>query len=477
MKLNPPSKQSSRSTPPSATRLEVTLGRDYVGGYQDDVIEELATEDGEAAAQNSSVWGDNTHPHTIDLLNSAHDAATGLVAHGFRGQVQEVVARMKRALPVFSVAQNAAMHAVDAWKLAMVRELTLRHKILSTGLSLPAKRDAWKSIGALTVLFAGEWPLIAVSYQILGLSDRPLIPGLSFTDDLHLAALATVGLLVALAHGAGTKLRRIEFAHEMRRNEIDHEAKAKLPRPSRLDLLLLVLFLGVALAAVWGVGIIRLDYLAMQGVAAQAAPFLVIQLGILCAAVFLSYHFANPFDKEWKAQRSEVKTAAGGLGASLGMLTDLAGGINADIALVGALTAQAGHHVRIDEANAKRQGSLFARRVILAQRETTTDRLLPESLSAPRNLDDAELLMALLGVSSIPTIHEVSVEEVAKHHTAAIEQVRIFAERVAQVEIDHVLGHEGSADDRDESENAAKQTLTPVPEVDAEADLDGEVAA
>ena len=466
-----PALSSNAGIPGAGPGLGAQAERDYVGGYNDDVVEEMAREDGEASVH-SSAWGENVRPHSLEVINHAHDAQVHLVGHDLRAQVQDVVARLRHGLPAHAVARNTATQAVDSWKLAQMRLHVLTHRILSAGMALPVRRDFWKSLGILAVLFLGEWGLIAVGYQLLGLSDHALIPGVQFSDDLHLAALATVTLLVLLAHGAGVKLRRVEHDFEARRQARARGDGDSVPGPSILDIALMVAFLGVALAALVGVGIVRIDYLATAGIAAQAGPFLAIQIGILVAALFSAYHFTHPYERQWHAQETEASRTAAALDGSLDALVNLTGSVNADVALVDALVAQAGHHVEVDEANARRQVSLYARGEILAQPEIISERLLPEPLPAPNQLDGEDLLETLIGVTPRPYTLEVAMDDVVAHHEAAIREVRELAERLNEIETERALGGR-----YDSSEGGPVEAIVPSSRGANSVARDGEVAA
>jgi hypothetical protein len=452
------------ATIPTESSLNVTDKRGYIGGYDDATVEAIAEQDGAASVNNPTIWGENTQPNNLHVLNGAHATTIELIAHEFRGNLQTVIGRVEQGIAELRHKVIAAKYASDKWKLAMIREIVQRHTILSSGASLPDAREAWKPILALTVLFLGDWALVAVAFQILGLSDTPAIPGIQFTDDLHLASLATIVLLVLLAHGAGVKLRKVEHAFELRRREPDVQTRAKLPKPSWLDVMLMTIFILVAAFAVVGVGEIRLEYLAAHGVAAPGGPFLAVQLGVLAAAIFVAYHFSNPFEKEWKEKRRATQDATRKLDQVWSEADSLVASLNVDIERIASMTSQAGHHVRVDAAQLSRQHGLFRGRVILAQPEPTIERLFAEEGLTPDVLDDDALLKKLTGITKLAEYEKISTEDIAKHHDVSVAKVQSLAEQFEQLEIKRLLC---------ESEPAVEPTAVVSPIFDQESSESG----
>jgi hypothetical protein len=123
--------------------------------------------------------------------------------------VQEVVEQIENDVPVALHAKQTALDSLGTWRSACIALLILHHTITSSGLPVPGKRPLWHLALPLFVLFVGDWAIVTVAFQVFGLSDKPWVPGLGFTDDLHLAALTSVFVLIFLSHGAGDKLRRV----------------------------------------------------------------------------------------------------------------------------------------------------------------------------------------------------------------------------------------------------------------------------
>lgn len=432
--MNPPT--------PSGAGLAKSAGRDYPGGYPDEAVDILATEDGTAAVHNSDNWGDNTHPVVFDMLDEGHGTQRALIAHELREVLQQTFARIETKLPALASAVTDAKDASNKWLAAQVDSLELAQRLHTLGLDRPDPRALAKSLILLAALFVGDWALISVSFQILGLSDTPWVPPFAMTDDLHLAALASVAALVILAHGVGARLRAIEHAFTQRHRTKDAAARSALPGVSWFDILILGVFLALAVTVVVGVGAIRIDYLAAQGVPVQGAPFIGIQLAVLGAAVALTFHYTHPLARKvQEVDKKEKSTAVAYTGCSESVI-GLAGAINTDVDLVGTLQAQAGHHTHADRANAQRQQRAYQRRTILSQPEMTTTRLFPAALPVIADLSDADLLRVLVGIQALPEFTKASTAEMVEHHEKSVAAVRTLADRFAQARLADLLPEE-----------------------------------
>jgi hypothetical protein len=410
--------------------------RPYVGGYPDEFVEEFGAEDGDAALHNPAVWGENgDRLHSSDVFNAGHGTATSLVGDVMRDDYQTVVTDIEHKVPQFGTAADEATTASDENTSAKMRKLALAAKLSKLGLPIPDRYAEWRAYGILLALFIGDWALIAVGFQVLGLSDEPWIPGLTMTDDLHLAALASVMTLVVLAHVTGVKLRRIEHQLDRRRTTVDELERAKLPRASRFESVVAIVLYLVASTAVMAIGLIRIDYLLTAGVSVNAVPFAIIQIAVLTAAVVVAFVFAHPYAKEWKATEATEAKAAKKEESKIAVLDQCTGSLNADIDLLGSIVARSGHHVGADESNVIRQGSLYARRATLAQPETTPEVIFPAQLPAPKHLEGDELLETLTGITPLPEFVKVTTDEFRAHHAANQAKVRAVAALLEKAEL------------------------------------------
>ena len=405
---------TNEKIPPSRVSMSISGGRLYPGGYSDEDIEAFAVEDGQAAVHNPSRFGENTHPHAIDIVNAGHDSNAGLIAYAYRDAVQTTSSELEFDVPKAKSAEQNAYAALEMWRRSQIGLMRLRHELESRGLPVPSARSMWWLIGGIVLLFGGETALISVGYQVFGLSDKPFIPLVSATDELHLAAYASVTALLIAAHVAGHKLRLISHDVEQRRLAVTDDAKAKLPKPSTFGGALIGVCIIGAGVILGGLSAIRADYLREQGVNAQSLPFVAIQVGIFAAAVFLSYTHAHPYGKQWAAQFREATNAEKTWKSAETILNDIVGAVNTNIDLCETLLAQAGHHVGISASDARRQASMYVRRTILSQPEPTLGRLFPSELPQPTTRSGLELGQYLVGITSVPVFEKFSTDGLAK---------------------------------------------------------------
>jgi hypothetical protein len=424
-----PATASPSSSPPFHSSFQTSRSRDYTTGQTDATVESIAAEDGNAGISNPDLSGENTHPHALDILTHGHGAATGVIGHGARGDLQEVADGLEASEPKVKTAESNTLRAVDSFGSAQKKQIVLAHEILSVGLSLPTRRAFWQWLGCLVLLFVGDWSLIAVGLQIFGLSNRPWISGVGFTDDLHLAALSSVALLVLLGHGAGDKLRRIAHALE-RRRLAPKEERQYLPSPSAFDAVACLACVVAALYALNGLSVIRTEYLASQGTPSNAGAFLALQLGILAAAVYVSYAHANPFAKQWASQVEISTKAESNEQASVQHHDDIVGIFNADVDRLDTIVAQAGHHVDTDAANVRAQHARYKRRYTLAQSEPASALLFRDHIVDPTVYETGEHLEKVTGITELPIFAKATTDKVAERRAQVRAEIRNLILRI-----------------------------------------------
>jgi len=391
--------------------MSVGPGRQYPGGYHDKDVEAFAFEDGQASVHNPSRLGENTFRHSFDLLNASHGNNAGMIAHQYRDDVQRTVDELEAAIPKARSAERAANAALENKRRAEVSRLRLRHRIEMEGLELPSLRSLVWMIAGIALLFLGEAGLVSASFQIFGLADRPAIPGVSLTDDLHITAYASVTALLVLAHVVGHNLRLIAHDIDQRRLAVNAEARVKLPGFSWLHLGLIGVSLVLALLALDALSSVRVDYLRTQGQHVQSQPFLVIQIGIFAAAAFLVYLHTQPHGRRWVKHLRSKKRVEKAWKTEEAVFNGLVGSVNAKIDLLDTLLAQAGHHVGISGSDMRRQASLYARRVILSQPEPVVGKVFPVELPTPTG---DKLKHFLMGVAAVPAFEKLTTDALLK---------------------------------------------------------------
>jgi hypothetical protein len=415
--------------------VAISTGRQYPGGYADDDVEAFALEDGQAAVHNPSRFGENTHPHSIDVLNASHGNNAGMVAHQYRDDVQRTVDQLDVEIPKARSAEQAAHTALEDKHRTEVSKLRFRHRLEMEGLELPSLRSLVWVIAGIGLLFLGETGLVSASFQIFGLADKPAIPGIGLTDDLHITAYASVTALLVLAHMVGHNLRLIQ--HEVERRQAIAEAKSKLSRVVWFHLALIGVCLVIAMLALDALATVRVDYLRAQGKHVQSLPFLVIQVGIFAAAAFLVYMHTHPHRRRWAKHLWDTRRTEKVWRTEQTVFNELVGSVNANIDLLDCLLAQAGHHVGVSESDIRRQASLYARRVILSQPEPTMERLFPAQLPTATTRDGDELKRFLIGTAPVPPFEKLSNDAVVKRQQEIGAELRELEEMLSAIHLRH----------------------------------------
>ncbi len=388
----------------------------YTSGYTDDQVEATATEDGNAAVHNRQTWAENAKQfHFIAALYEAFASLCGLVGHRFRKAVQDVVEEVKVLRAEYATQIQNAFRAVDREKHAQSNHIRLRHKIRESGLEIPTRLQTVVWLLVIAMLFLGDLPVLSLGFQILGLSDAPLIPNIPLTNELNLAALASVTAILILAHKVGTGLREITFEMEAARRATTPSAKAKLiPWPRYVAPIIVGVVISV-LALMFALGQLRVDYLSINGTTNVAWwVFLMIQLGVLTAAIIQSYEYHNHFRGDWKHSERALEAAKSNVAKATEAVTTTVGRHNVIIQQPGLLLADAEKHIYVGLSNTRRQVALYLRRDQLSQPEPTRDQLYPDQMPAlpgwlPHDgSPDESIKQYLIGISPLPELEPLS---------------------------------------------------------------------
>jgi hypothetical protein len=422
-------------TPPTKRSPSLTTFRSgsYNTGISEQGVEQKAIEDGQGGVLDPAAVGVNSHPHAIDGLVDGHDAATGVISHDTRGELQAVDAPLEAEVLNFESTKADALKANSEYEAAERERILQERRMRVTGLPIPSRRATIILIASMIGLFAGDWGLITLGYQVLGLSDRPWVSFIGFTDDLHLAAFSSVFALVVLGEVVGDRLRRVEYALENRRQAEETE-RDKLPKPAAFDFFWLAVCLIGALCGLAALSHIRSEYLKAMGADTRGLAFFGIQLVILLAAIALGFAHANPEAKRWKSVDTKATHAETQRTTAVVAHTDSGSYINAASDERQAIIAKAGHHINTDAANVHLQTSAYKRRYVLSQLEPAQEQLFGEH-KTPAEYKDGELLARIIGVTTIPDFTKVNTEVVMD----ALEKTRIKLDslraRIDQVEI------------------------------------------
>ena len=480
--------------PATSSNLSTSRAGAYNTGISEAAIEQKGIEDGQVGLLDPETLGrENSHPDACDHLAEGHEAATDIIGYDLRGAVQAVDESLERAQPKVVVDESDALQAIDVHKSAEKRRLVQRQKMAAAGLPIPSKKGSLVFVGLMVLLFVGDWGLITLGFQIMGLPDKPWIPGVAFTDDLHLAALSSVVALVFLGEYAGYHIRRIEHALEQRRLA-GPDNREVFPKPAIFDYVWVGLCLAGAIGGLVALSSIRTEYLSALGIPSNGLAFLGIQGAILAAAVALGFASANPEAKNWKSINTNAVEAETTMDAKIATFSESAGNFNADVDKRDTLIAQAGHHAGADGANVRGQQAAYKRRYKLSQLEPAQEKLFGAHL-VPTEYGEGDLLARLTGITAFPVFNKINTQKVMNAKAASLAELTVLRARIDKIEIDKLdlpeldeIATIAPVDDDidDEAVSSPATPLRPVPnqrpidniddDLDAEAD-DEEVLA
>lgn len=468
--------------------MSTRRGGTYNTGISEADVESKAHEDGQAGSLDQANVGVNSHVHAADHLVEGHEAAASTIGHDMRDDVQVVDAELDHLGEHVDQTAADALESIDNHKSAARHALVQDEKMRASDTTLPSSGRTSKYIALLLLLFFGELALVAVAFQVMGLADKPWVPGLVFTDDLHLAALSIVVGLVILAHLVGHHARRLEHALQTRRH-----AGPKgngHPKPALSDYLCVGVGLVVAIAGTIALSAIRASYLRAIGAEAHQAAFTVVQLVLFAAAVALAFAHANPEVDRYNQVQKTLADATTERDAKVDAHVKIVGKHNSLIDLRVATLAMAGHHVDANAANVRGQISAYKRRYILDQHEPVREQLFAEHLT-PTEYEDGELLKRLTGIAPLPVFTKGATKAVFDALAAERAELSTLQARIDQLAIDKLdlpdvsdtfLGQydanppEDTDNDNEASENdtATPATDAATPEVENEAGSDAD---
>lgn len=381
---HPPSPARRR---PGVASLQVGTGRLLAGGYEDHDIEEMAQEDGRAQLYTSTFGKGNRQPRAILANNEAARVGSGIIGCDLHDQLSELDAVLERNTPRYQVLEAKAQAAAATLSDAANRRADLEKHFHDEDLGKPdeSRKPLFFELTLLAALGVGDIIFISVTYQVLGLSDRPILGPLT---ELHLAATTSVAALLITSRIGGHRLKR--FTHFIG-NQLRHRADTEVDDRTRRRYVAGAVDAGtetsLALAGVTmillGVSGIREAFLEGRGIPAHASSFLAVQGGIAVAGWLLAAWFAHPYERQWRSTSCTVLAAENEFNDVFNQITQLVGDHNA---LVGTRGHVVGRHLEWDGAqlaDAGRQNELYARRVLLSQPEPTTENLVPDALPQP----------------------------------------------------------------------------------------------
>jgi len=413
-----------RATVPPASP-SVSAGRPYGTGYSDQDIEALAAEDGAASVHDPSMWGPNAENVRVpNAINAAHAANAGLVGYDYRGRAAQLASELEHAQENARSAEQQALDDIEEDAEARQAFLELVRRVRGEGLELPhrhATRWYWL---ALVGFVLGDLTMISVAFQLMGLSDRLILGFIPFTSAVDIAASTSVFALLVLAHCAGGYLRGVLHDLERHRTTTDQAVRATLPKPSGVSLLLAGVLATVGAAELGGLSLVRAAFLSANHVRPEVWAFALIQTGVFVGALALSINHAHPYGRQLADVSRRASETTARMLSSCAAHARMVAFANELVHSLDAVLAQAGHHLAVSEADAIRQGQIYARRVQLSQPEPVSELLLAKSLPAPVAPAGTDAVAKLLaGVVERPKFKLLSTEQVNNRREQVREQL------------------------------------------------------
>jgi len=385
----------TRWRPLHAGNGALAVGRSHglAGTPSDDTVEALAAEDGRARVF-TSVWGPgNREPRAVEAVNRGAEVSSTLVSHELHGALVGAEQDVERLAPQVPLAEHLVLQAADDTELAYLEKDGVDEACSAHGLSVPDHHwlRVFGEVVALGVIGGVDAVFTMATFEVFNLSDQPIGP-LPF-NELQLGAVSTVVALLLLTRLAGHRIRTVGHLLE---GPADGP-EAPTPKALRVKRWFTGAAAVLAVSGVGGVLVglsqVRASYLAQMGVDAHPLQFLLIQLGVAAAAVSLSWSMAHPFDQQYRAATRRVTRATAHLSRAYVTYTAMVGGFNGLLRFRDGLLNQHVDWSKATVTDARRKGLMYARRVLLAQPEPTTDALLPVDLPVP---DTPELIAEVI---------------------------------------------------------------------------------
>lgn len=387
--------------------LRLSTGREYGGGYSDEEVATFSEEDGRSSFHDAGIWGENTELRVVHALHHAVDAQTGLVEAAYTSEATALEEELHAVLPAVRYAEEEALEDIEEEGYAREEAARVEGAAKRHGLALPRPGETLRYVGKLAGLVLGDLAFIAVAFQIFGLSDGLALGLIPFSSELHVAALSSVLSLLVLSHYASADLVTLRYERRVAGAPDRPAALAQLTEYLRP-----VAWLIGGVLVLLGVAAVRELYLAERGVEAHTWVFVSIQAGIFLAALALGTAHAHPLAREWGRASKRVAAAAAAAEASATHHASLVAKANAVESELRALPALAVKHIRIAEADTRRQIQLYLRGVQLNQPEPVTEALFPKRLPERKTPSASQLLRALTGDKGLRNAEPLTVNRV-----------------------------------------------------------------
>lgn len=380
----PPMPSPGRS---SVGSLTVGPHQTLAGTYPDDVVEDLAAEEGQAHLF-TGTWGKgNREPRTIHAINYGAETSTNLISHDLQDRLPEVERQLEEQSAQAAGAEEQVISDIDRVE-ATGDELARVREVCHEG-ELEVPEHHWRRSGGEWIAFGslgtGDLYFTSTTFQEFGLSSRPTFGPWS---ELDIVAMSVVAAMLLLTRLGGHLVRKAGYLTEqVSGGKVTEGVDERRIRVLTVRTWFTVVAAGLgligALGILWGLSAVRASYLRQSGIDAHQGPFLLIQLGIAVCGFVLAYWLAHPLDAEWHSATFHDNRAVVALTNSYIVLAAIVGNFNALLRERDALLARHRDWGLATISDAARKGQMWARRVQLAQPEPTDEHLLPNDMPAP----------------------------------------------------------------------------------------------
>lgn len=381
--------------PRIAPGLQSHEGADLIGHYDDQQIYDEAASDGKAGVFTAIFGAHNRAPRVIKANNWAAWVAVRLIRHRLHSELTKLDTEIERTRETTKVAKAELRNKAAIASETGTRHRNLEARIYDEGLSPPEekRRHLFQEFALLVPLGLGDLVFISLTYQVLGMDDKPVAPFIPLSE-LQMAATTSVAALLIAARVLGHRL--VRFMHllgTLVRPEADRSKdpyqRTRLTGAFDSGAQSLVALAGVS-AILLGINGIRVAYLEGAGIDAHGSSFLLVQTGIAVAGVLIAAWFAHPFDKQFRSSAACNETAGRVLNQYKGQVEHLVSSHNGCLVKRDHVIEQHREWVKAKLADTSRQNERYAAWLLREQLEPTEEQLLPDELpqadDAPWNL-------------------------------------------------------------------------------------------
>lgn len=383
-------------------------GRELGGLYDDEAVVQMAHEEA-ALGIPGGEWGDNTEVRTVEVIIESGRVAEGIVRHSLHSGLAGIERRLEELKPRYLGLLEAVLSFFARLKTARQDEEKIARLCAEEGLSLPlhSLRRLLLELTGLGLVGVGDLYFLSSAFEIFGLSNGRALSFLPLSQ-LEVAAISVVVAMLVLSRIGGHLLRGLSHLAERhslaRRDDLPEAEGLRVCLMTKVGALAVVL--GGLITLVIGLAQVRATYFHNALIAVPNSLFYLIQVGVVVAAVAMSYAMAHPYDSEWRSVSWRLFVEGRSFRRSYGALAALVGSYNA-------LLRERASYILTHEdwslslaAEVRRLVVLAARAYLIGQPEPTERHLIENLPETPVPLLVAEVGAQLEGWRSTLMVYE-----------------------------------------------------------------------